>query len=49
MRAHSNDVADGVVFSLDSERRRIDYLGVSLVRNPKAIQPTKKTTVSLRD
>ena len=31
--AHSKDVADGVVFSLDSERRRIDYLGVSLVRN----------------
>ena len=38
---HSKDVANGVVFPLDSERRRIDYLGVSLVRNPK-IQATKR-------
>lgn len=31
---HAKNVADGVVFSLDCKRRRVDYLRVPLVRDP---------------
>ena len=31
---HAKNVADGVVFSLDCKRRRVDYLRVPLIRDP---------------
>ena len=43
LHSHAEDVADGVVLSLDSKRRRIDDLGVPFVWDPAICLQSIKT------